>query len=685
MTRPAGRTQGYVYGLLSGVTWGVVAVLLEQVYRNSPPDSPLTTSLVVATGHDAAAACFLVSRLAVAGALVSALRVVWSRSGAMIAICGLLGGVVFMSGYVIALDLSGPTYALTVTAMYPVLGALFARALLDQRLNQIAWLGVVAAAAGTALTAFDAGSTPQGLRTLGGVAIALAAATGLALEGVVATKVMASVDPDGAMAVRQVFSAVLLALIVVAIPEGRSVAATVLASAHTAIPLLVAGAVGGYSFAVWYRSIRTIGVAKAMALNITYAMWGIVFAWVLAQSTTRPLVVVGCVVVTAGAVLVVMSEEWRSELTMTNPKRVSILKESRDGDLRVIALPREVEQFVANGYEVRVETGAGLGQGIPDERYREAGALVVDTEEAWMASDVLFKCRCPSEAEYTYFRPGLHLGATFYLGDKPELADVLGEHRVNAYSYEMFEDDDGTFPLMITDSEISGHMAVIYAAYHLQDQLGGSGTMLGRLPGVKPSRVLVIGHGNAGAAAARAAAALGADVTVVGTSRTRLRRFAATMPANVECVLNDPEVLGRVVPECDVVIGAIRISNFGTEAIVTEDMVSRMRPGSVVVDVTCGYGPGYLPTATYRTRHLTEAYQIHGVTHIKNDCMPKLVYLTATPAMSRAAFPHLLALAESVYEGTPDPVSGRGQITRDGIVVHPHIVDELRLKEATVR
>lgn len=370
---------------------------------------------------------------------------------------------------------------------------------------------------------------------------------------------------------------------------------------------------------------------------------------------------------------------------MNNHKKISILKESRDGDLRVIALPPEVASFVAHGYEVYVEKDAGRGQSASDDDYQAAGATIVSTDDAWNSSDVVFKCRCPSPAEYIYFRPGLHLCSTFYLGDKPELAKALNSQRVSAYSYEMFEDDDGTFPLMTTDSEISGHMAVIYAAYHLQDQLGGSGKMLGRMPGVEPTRVLIIGHGNAGSAAARTAAALGADVTVMGTSPARLRRFAATMPPNVRCKINTRAILEDLVPHCDVIIGAIRVSNHGTEAIVTEAMVAAMRPGSVIIDVTCGYGPGYLPTADHRTRALTEAYKCHGVTHIKNDCMPKLVYLTATSAMSNAAFPYLLALAESIYTGKLDRVSQRGQITKNGAVVHTHIQQELLLRESAAR
>jgi alanine dehydrogenase len=157
------------------------------------------------------------------------------------------------------------------------------------------------------------------------------------------------------------------------------------------------------------------------------------------------------------------------------------------------------------------------------------------------------------------------------------------------------------------------------------------------------------------------------------------------MPPNVTCELNTPEFLAELVPRCDVIIGAILVSNYGTEPIVTEEMVTAMRPGSVIVDVTCGYGPGYLPTADHRTRELTEAYQRHGVVHLKNDCMPKLVYLTATAAMSRAAFPYLLALAESVYTGVPDRVSRRGLVTEDGFVVHTHIQQELQLRSGAPR
>jgi len=296
---------------MSGATWGVVAVLLNQVAARIPGHWTLATPLVLAAGHDLAAAVFLLGRLGVTGTLPRALELVRSRHCLTIAACSFLGGTVFMGGYLIALVQAGPSYALTATAMYPVFGALLARRLLGQRLNRIAWLGVIVAVAGAAMTAVDAGSTADGVRAVIGVAIALAADAGPALEGIAATHAMMTVDADTAMAVRQLFSAIQLGLLVLVVPHGASVAAVVARTGGLGLPLLVAGFIGGYSWAIWYRSIQRIGVAKAMTLNITYAMWGILFGWLFVHAVPTSLVVAGCVVSSAGAALVIMSGGWQ--------------------------------------------------------------------------------------------------------------------------------------------------------------------------------------------------------------------------------------------------------------------------------------------------------------------------------------------------------------------------------------
>jgi drug/metabolite transporter (DMT)-like permease len=304
---------GYADGLLSGATWGIVAVLLDQVASRIPGHWPLATPLVLAAGHDLAAAVFLLGRLGIARALPSALRLVRSRLGLTIVACSFLGGTVFMGGYLIALVQAGPSYALTATAMYPVFGALFARRLLGQRLNRIAWLGVIVAVAGAAITAIDAGSAADGAPALIGIVIALVADAGPALEGIIATRAMMTVDPDTAMAVRQMLSAIQMGLLVLVVPHGESIAAVVVRAPGLGLPLIVAGFIGGYSWAAWYRSITKIGIAKAMTLNITYAMWGVLFAWLFVRTAPSPLVVAGCVVVSAGAALVIMSGERLDE------------------------------------------------------------------------------------------------------------------------------------------------------------------------------------------------------------------------------------------------------------------------------------------------------------------------------------------------------------------------------------
>lgn len=363
---------------------------------------------------------------------------------------------------------------------------------------------------------------------------------------------------------------------------------------------------------------------------------------------------------------------------MTNKSSVVVLKETREEDQRVILMPEEVKVFVDEGFIVYVEENAGINLDCPDDKYIKSGASIVTTVEAWNCSDYVIKCRCPSEKEWKYFRPGLNICCTFYAGSKPELVKVLCEKKVNAYSYELFKTSDGIFPLMTTDSEISGHMAVIYGAYHLQNQFGGSGIMLGYMPGVKRPKVLIIGHGNAGGAAARTAASLGADVIVLGTNKERLRKFQATVPSNVRCFINSKEILEQIVPESDLVIGAILISIWNTPPMIDEKLLRKMKKGSVIVDVTCGYGKGYLPTAYKKTRELIEAYKVHNVIHIKNDCIPKLVHRTAVAANSKNVIRYLINLGKSIYDPSfRDPISEEGLIISDGKVVHPQINYEL--------
>jgi alanine dehydrogenase len=354
---------------------------------------------------------------------------------------------------------------------------------------------------------------------------------------------------------------------------------------------------------------------------------------------------------------------------MATQKRVSILKETRAGEKRVIILPDQVREFGEAGFEVLVETGAGNGTGASDGDYKKAGADIVPTDQAWQLSDFVLKYKAPGPHEYEYLRKDLCLGAFFHAEGNQELADELLKTGTRAYSYEFFRTAEGIFPLAVPDSEISGKLAVLYAAYHLQSHLGGSGVLLTDTPYVKQPRVVVIGYGNAGAAAARTAHALGAEVVVLGRNRERLRRFAASAPG-ITCHLNTPDVLEREVMEADLVVGAILISTFDTPPMIDESLVRRMKPGSMIVDVTVGYGSGYLPTFDRQTTHVDPVYERYGVLHCKIDAMPGSVPHTASRAVSPLITPYLIELGDLLYEGRPAPTADAGKITDGGQMTH---------------
>jgi drug/metabolite transporter (DMT)-like permease len=303
------RMSGYVDGLLSGATWGAVAVVLPVAYPLSGASLP-ATSVAVAALFDTAAALFLVIRAGVAGAFADVLRLLVSKRALSVGVCSLLGGPLFMGGYVAAIILAGPSDALTATATYPVIGAVLARLILHQRLDRVGWLGVIVAVLGAALIACDAGGSAGGGRLLG-LALALVAAAAVACEGIVATRVMVGLETNTVMAVRELLSAAMFGIAVLVLPGGFAAVGQVAGESGLLVPTVVAGVVGGYSYAVWYRSIRKIGVARAMALNISYAMWGLLLAWALQRADVTLLALNGCLIVTAGATLTIMSGRLR--------------------------------------------------------------------------------------------------------------------------------------------------------------------------------------------------------------------------------------------------------------------------------------------------------------------------------------------------------------------------------------
>lgn len=364
-------------------------------------------------------------------------------------------------------------------------------------------------------------------------------------------------------------------------------------------------------------------------------------------------------------------------------KIISILKEIRAGERRVILQPEEAGRFVKRGFDVLVESGAGACAFRPDEDYRAFGAHIVSTEAAWSESNLVLKYKAPDPSEYRFFRRDLCLGAFLHAEGNLAMVEAMRASGMTAIAYEFYQTPAGVFPLAVSDNEIAGKLAVLYGAYHLQSHIGGSGVLLSDVRGARRARVLVIGYGNAGGAAARLAASMGADVVVLGTNHESLRRFAATVPANVRCRINTADVLAEEVPEADLVVGAILISTFDTPPMIDETMVRKMRPGSMIVDVTCGYGAGYLPTFDHLTTHQSPVYEKHGIIHCKIDALPASVPLTAAQATSANIGPYLEELAERHFSGETAPLEARdGVVVSAERIVHPEVMRHVELVSA---
>mmetsp|Transcript_27455 Transcript_27455/g.50639 ORF Transcript_27455/g.50639 Transcript_27455/m.50639 type:complete len:380 (+) Transcript_27455:3379-4518(+) len=358
-------------------------------------------------------------------------------------------------------------------------------------------------------------------------------------------------------------------------------------------------------------------------------------------------------------------------------KNIFIPKETRHDERRVVLRPEDLSSFVQSGFSVHVEEGAGDGLDIADASYVGVGAELSTREEIWTSGGFIPKLLCPTEAEIEMLAPNTHLSAFLYAGEHYKLVQAMSQKQTSAYSYEYFQDDTGAFPMMRPDGWLSGRLAVLNAVFYLQSQFGGRGQTLGAPDGTPSGNVVVIGHGNVGDAAAQTALSLGGNVTVVGRTPERLQHYAQNNP-EISCLSMDDGAFADAVKDADIIVGAILISTYDTPALLTEQHVKSMRKGSVIVDVTCGYGAGgYLPTADKITMPGVAPYVRHGVLHIKNPRLPAMAPHSASAAASKHYAPYLLNLASAIFDADiEDAVSKNGQIMDAGTIVHSHVLSD---------
>lgn len=325
--------------------------------------------------------------------------------------------------------------------------------------------------------------------------------------------------------------------------------------------------------------------------------------------------------------------------------KIGIPKEIKNNENRVGATPAGVKELVAHGHEVFVQHTAGEGSGFADSAYEEAGASILPTiEDVYATAEMIIKVKEPIAPEYPLIRKDQVVFTYFHFACDLELTEAMMKSGAVCIAYETVRDRQGTLPLLIPMSEVAGRMSIQEGARFLEKPQGGRGVLLGGVPGVKPAKVLILGAGVVGRNAALMAAGLGADVTITDISLPVLRHCAETMPKNVKTLFSSRHNIEEELPDTDLVIGSVLIPGAKAPHLVTRDMVSKMRPGSVMVDVAIDQG-GCFETS-HPTTHSDPVYEVDGVIQYAVANIPGAVPYTSTLALTNATLPYALRLAD---------------------------------------
>ena len=323
---------------------------------------------------------------------------------------------------------------------------------------------------------------------------------------------------------------------------------------------------------------------------------------------------------------------------------VGVPKEIKNHEYRVGLTPAAVKEFVAHGHQVMVETNAGTAIGFTDELYQNAGAMIVDTaEQIFAEAEMIVKVKEPQPSECKQLRKGQTLYTYLHLAPDPVQTELLIASGATCIAYETVTDRNGGLPLLAPMSEVAGRMSVQAGAHYLEKAHGGSGTLLGGVPGVAPGKVLIIGGGVVGTQAAKMAFGLGADVTILDRSLPRLRQLDDIFNGQVKTVYSTVDAIEHYSANADLVVGAVLIPGAAAPKLLNREHIKNMKPGSVLVDVAIDQG-GCFETSK-ATTHQDPVYIIDDVVHYCVANMPGGVARTSTMALNNATLPFGLALA----------------------------------------
>lgn len=333
---------------------------------------------------------------------------------------------------------------------------------------------------------------------------------------------------------------------------------------------------------------------------------------------------------------------------------IGVPKETKNNENRVSMTPAGVHTLKNKGHRVLVQKDAGLGSGFSDDEYMKVGADIIQTAaEVFQASDMIVKVKEPQPEEVELLKEGQLLFTYLHLAAAPELARDLLERKITGIAYETVQLDDGSLPLLTPMSEVAGRMSVMVGAEFLSKAKGGSGILLGGVPGVKPAKVTILGAGTVGMNATKIAVGLGADVTVLNKSASKLIHLDELYGSRIKTVILNEFSLAEELKDTDLLISGILIPGAKAPKLVKEYMVKSMKEGSVIVDVAIDQG-GVVETIDHATTHDDPVYVKHGVIHYSVANMPGAYARTATYALTNATLPYVVKLADKGLEKALD-------------------------------
>ena len=356
--------------------------------------------------------------------------------------------------------------------------------------------------------------------------------------------------------------------------------------------------------------------------------------------------------------------------------KVAVPREVKNHEYRVAITPSGVHELAANGHEVFIEAGAGEGSSITDQEYREAGAQILPTaDDTWAAGDLVLKVKEPVAEEYHRMRAGQVLFTYLHLAASKACTDALVDRKVTGIAYETVELADRSLPLLAPMSEVAGRLAPQVGAYHLMRAGGGRGVLLGGVSGVYAAKVVVIGAGVSGLNAAAIALGMQAEVLLLDKNISRLRGADAIYQGHLQTVASNSYEIERAVLDADLVIGAVLVPGAKAPKLITNDLVKRMKPGSVLVDISIDQGGCFEDSRP--TTHAEPTYKVHDSIFYCVANMPGAVPHTSTYALTNVTLPYVLELANRGWRDAlrRDPALALGLNTHDGHVTYGPVAD----------